>query len=707
MENLLSNVLRGVLLFISWGLVVPILISLVFHYIFQELIEVSILRHVSVGLLILTICIVCCLSAMYLYDFLRNMRFMMTIEDDMREDHVNVENTFFGLRNEFFSFLDLDLDDEPHERNQIGFSEMIGLKGPLVNLFWKVLVAVFVSAILLGIVVLLPLFTGRLFNTFGRNLIQSDMESWTKSTNLIVGYMFLFSVASVYIFILSKYKEQRELDETESSIAGVLLFCYIFGKVSIFSIADFIVFPLFCGYLVKHFSGMTLRPTEYINIADSYPNMHRLLLWLIGLFYMILFSCLIRCIRKNSRKGILWFLRDPDNPDFSPVSEMINKSAIRQLWRVVLTTLIYFASTFLLIKIPSILVRTFYPSIVPLRLTVYPMIEISIDMMIIHILVPFTAKLFNPATLINNVMKKWLILCGKLFSLSSYLFGEDDQETNDSTEERDENMYSIPNFFAFRIASMLVLSWIFLVFILINVFSLPILLGRYVLDNFITCADFYTFVLGAYIIGFVVYSTMNLLEKTIPINNMGDIAIDALKSSAKIGLFCLFWFGAIPLLAGKWFLYVVDVPLSCGYNQSVNHIFIYDFILGFINLQIWHRLVMIEGISEKWKQKFDLVLANGFWNFDLLYPMKEIVWPVANFFLLRLCVPYFCAKIIIPNLVVGIYHQQIFERLVFPAFSVMLESVSVFNFVKRGFFSLHKNIRDKKYLVGRTLLNRE
>lgn len=90
--------------------------------------------------------------------------------------------------------------------------------------------------------------------------------------------------------------------------------------------------------------------------------------WIIGLTYMFNFAWFVSWIREILRPGILWFFRNPNDPEFDPLKEMIELSGFRHARRLILSVLLYFFVITILIGGPVLVSKLLFPSLFPLQL---------------------------------------------------------------------------------------------------------------------------------------------------------------------------------------------------------------------------------------------------------------------------------------------------------------------------------------------------
>jgi E3 ubiquitin-protein ligase DOA10 len=72
------------------------------------------------------------------------------------------------------------------------------------------------------------------------------------------------------------------------------------------------------------------------NVASSI-FMH----WVIGTGFMFLFNTMVTFCRDIVRPGVIWFIRDPNDPQFSPFKELVKRPVFAQLQKIGLSALVY------------------------------------------------------------------------------------------------------------------------------------------------------------------------------------------------------------------------------------------------------------------------------------------------------------------------------------------------------------------------------
>lgn len=91
--------------------------------------------------------------------------------------------------------------------------------------------------------------------------------------------------------------------------------------------------------------------------------------WLFGIVYVYYFAAFIALSREVLRPGVLWFLRNLNDPDFSPIQEMIHLPILRHIRRLVFSAMIFGTIVLLMLWIPIRLLKIIWPTFLPYTLS--------------------------------------------------------------------------------------------------------------------------------------------------------------------------------------------------------------------------------------------------------------------------------------------------------------------------------------------------
>lgn len=602
-------------------------------------------------------------------------------------------------------------------------------------------------------------------------------------TTLAVGYMFIFCLVFFYLGLVALIRYTRGEPLTIGRFYGIasiaetipsLIRQFVAGmkhlmtmvKVAFLLVIELGVFPLMCGWWLDvctiRMLGTTIaQRVEFFSIS---PLASSLLHWLVGIVYMLQISIFVSLLRGVLRNGVLYFLRDPADPNYNPFRDLIDDPVHKHARRVLLSVAVYGSLIVMLVFLPVKLAMRLTPSVFPLDISVSdPFTEIPADMLLFQICIPFAIEHFKPRTTIKAVLRHWFTAVGWALGLTDFLLprsedngGPENGNAEPARQERlrdahrgvvgqqdralvaegDRRIHATRNVdvaeesdgddqtdaeygFVLRIVLLLVLAWMTLLLFNSALIVVPISIGRALFNAIprlpithgIKCNDLYAFNIGFYIIWTVIAGARYSIEY-VNSQRAGELFAQiwkwcgiVLKSSALLSL----WIFVIPVLIGLLFELLVIVPMRVPVNESPVFLLYQDWALGLIFLKIWTRLVMLDQmaplVDESWRLKFERVREDGFSRLRGLWVLREIVIPIIMKLLTALCVPYVFARGIFPVLGYPLIVNSAVYR--FSWLGCLLFSM-LFFCAKRfhvWFTNLHNSIRDDRYLIGRRLHN--
>ncbi|XP_022896121.1 probable E3 ubiquitin ligase SUD1 isoform X2 [Olea europaea var. sylvestris] len=588
-------------------------------------------------------------------------------------------------------------------------------------------------------------------------------------TTLAAGYMLIFSLVIFYVGIVAfiRYTKGEPLTmgrfygiasiaETIPSLfrqfAAAMRHLMTMVKVAFLLVIELGVFPLMCGWwldvcTIRMFGKTISQRVEFFSVS---PLASFLVHWVVGIVYMLQTSIFVSLLRGVLRSGVLYFLRDPADPNYNPFRDLIDDTVHKHARRVLLSIAVYGSLIVMLVFLPVKLAMRLAPSIFPLDISVSdPFTEIPADMLLFQICIPFAIEHFKLRSTIKSLLRYWFIAVGWALGLTDFLlpkpednggqenanrnpgrglahFGAEEravsqasqavqggtEEEHDSDEPADQEWR-----FVLRIVLLLLVAWMTLLVFNSALIVVPISLGRMLfnalpllpLTHGIKCNDSYAFVIGSYVIWTVLagarYFTDHIRTKRtrVLLNQIWKWCGIILKSSALLSI----WIFVIPVLIGLLFELLVIVPMRVPVDESPVFLLYQDWALGLIFLKIWTRVVMLDHmmplVDESWRLKFERVRENGFSRLQGLWVLREIVFPIIMKLLTALCVPYVLARGVFPvfgyPLVVNSAVYR-FAWLGCLSFSLLFFCAKRFHI---WFTNLHNSIRDDRYLIGRRL----
>ncbi|PSS02698.1 E3 ubiquitin ligase [Actinidia chinensis var. chinensis] len=614
---------------------------------------------------------------------------------------------------------------------------------------------------------------------------SSGASRFSDVTTLAVGYMFIFSLVFLYLgtVALIRYTKGEPLSmgrfygiasiaETMPSLfrqfVAAMRHLMTMIKVAFLLVIELGVFPLMCGWwldicTIRMFGTSIAQRVEFFSVS---PLACSLVHWVVGIVYMLQISIFVSLLRGVLRNGVLYFLRDPADPNYNPFRDLIDDPVHKHARRVLLSVAVYGSLIVMLVFLPVKLAMRMAPSVFPLDISVSdPFTEIPADMLVFQICVPFAIQHFKSRTTLKSLLRYWFTGVGWALGLIDFLLpkpedsgaqengngeparqgrlhaplGGQDQalggivapddlnrgrhalmntnltEDFDGDEQSDSDRYG----FVLRIVLLLVLAWMTLLLVNSALIVAPISLGRALFNSIprlpithgIKCNDLYAFVIGSYVIWTIVAGARYSLEQIktrrarVLLNQIWKWCAIVLKSSALLSI----WILVIPVLIGLLFELLVIVPMRVPVDESPVFLLYQDWALGLIFLKIWTRMVMLDHmvplVDESWRSKFERVREDGFSRLQGFWVLREIVLPIIMKLLTALCVPYVLARGVFP--VFG--YPLVVNSAVYRFAWLGCLSFSLLCFCAKRFHvwftNLHNSIRDDRYLIGRRLHN--
>ncbi|XP_042066787.1 probable E3 ubiquitin ligase SUD1 isoform X2 [Salvia splendens] len=598
-------------------------------------------------------------------------------------------------------------------------------------------------------------------------------------TTLVVGYIFVFSVVIFYLGIVTLIRYSRGEPLTMGRFYGIAsiaetipsLFRQFVAamrhlmtmiKVAFVLVIELGVFPLMCGWwldvcTIRMFGKSISQRVEFFSVS---PLASSLVHWVVGIVYMLQISIFVSLLRGVLRNGVLYFLRDPADPNYNPFRDLIDDPVHKHARRVLLSVAVYGSLIVMLVFLPVKLAMKTVPSIFPLDISVSdPFTEIPADMLLFQICIPFAIEHFKLRHTLKSLLRYWFTAVGWALGLTDFLLPKPEdngghengnadmgrqgrghgegvgqervvalEDVNrprylaanaNSAEELDDDLTDTEWAFVLRIVLLLVVAWMTLLIFNSALIIVPISLGRTLFNSLpflplthgIRCNDIYAFVIGSYVIwtglaGARYCADLVRTKRTkVLLNQIWKWFGIIFKSSVLLSI----WIFVIPVLIGLLFELLVIVPMRVPVDESPVFLLYQDWALGLIFLKIWTRMVMLDHmmplVDESWRLKFERVREDGFSRLQAFRVLREIVFPIIMKLLTALCVPYVLSRGVFPilgyPLVVNsaVYRYAWLGCLIFSALCFCAKRFHVW------FTNLHNSIRDDRYLIGRRLHN--
>ncbi|KAI8987552.1 hypothetical protein BDF20DRAFT_998168 [Mycotypha africana] len=210
----------------------------------------------------------------------------------------------------------------------------------------------------------------------------------------------------------------------------------IFLKVLFFILIELIVFPTVCGFLLDFatlplFADASLTTRYLFHLKRPYFSYFAH--WFLGTGVLFYFAIFITVCREIIRPGVMWFIRDPNDPQFHPVQEMVERPFPNLLHKISQSALIY--SFMLVFGVGTVTYTLGYiDGLFPLRLPFdtlsltgnnkTALTSVAVDLLIVQFLVPPLIKFINPRAVFKKALGIWWRVASRQLRLTSFMFNE-------------------------------------------------------------------------------------------------------------------------------------------------------------------------------------------------------------------------------------------------------------------------------------------
>ncbi|CAJ0962113.1 unnamed protein product [Ranitomeya imitator] len=622
---------------------------------------------------------------------------------------------------------------------ELTWERMLGLDGSLVfleHVFW----VVSLNTLFILVFAFCPYHIGHF------SVVGLGFDSYVKASHFegllttIVGYVLLAVTLILCHSLAAVVKFQRS-----RRILGI---CYIVVKVSLLVVVEIGVFPLICGWWLDICSlemfDASLKDRELS--FQSAPGTTMFLHWLVGMVYVFYFASFILLLREVLRPGVLWFLRNLNDPDFNPVQEMIHLPIYRHVRRFLLSVIVFGSIVILMLWLPIRIMKHVLPTFLPYNVMLYsdaPVSELSLELLLLQVVLPALLEQGHTRQWLKGLVRAWTVTVGFLLDLHSYLLGDQEDTDNQANQQAANNPlirnnaipvvgeglhaahqailqqggpvgfqpYHKPVRFPLRIFLLIIFMCITLLIASLVCLTLPVFVGRWLMSFWTGTAkihELYTAACGLYVCWLSIRALTVLFAwmpqgRHVILLKVKEWSLTIMKTLIVAFLLA----GVVPLLLGLLFELIIVAPLRVPLDQTPLFYPWQDWALGVLHAKIIAAIITLMGPQWWLKTVIEQVYANGIRNIDLHFILGKLAAPVIAVLLLSLCIPYIISAAIV--LLVGVTYemQTLVQRRIYPFLLMVVILMGVLSFQIRQFKRLYEHIKNDKYLVGQRLVNYE
>jgi len=303
---------------------------------------------------------------------------------------------------------------------ELTWERLLGLDGSLVfleHVFW----VISINTLFILIFAFCPYHIGH-FATVGLRFEETMASSQFEGLlTTLGGYVIIASCLVLLYYVFSALKLHR--------IKRVFGFCYVVVKVSLLVIVEIGISPLICGWWLDVCSlslfDVTLadRHASFLRAPGTTTFLH----WLVGMVYVFYFASFILLLREILRPGVLWFLRNLNDPEFNPIQEMIHLPLFRHFRRFLASMVIFGSTVFLMLWLPVRLIKLVVADFLPYNVSISsetPVSELSLELLLLQVVLPALLEQGHTRSWLKTAVAYWSRIMSSALGLRSYLIGD-------------------------------------------------------------------------------------------------------------------------------------------------------------------------------------------------------------------------------------------------------------------------------------------
>ncbi|KAH9840035.1 uncharacterized protein C8Q71DRAFT_474546 [Rhodofomes roseus] len=240
---------------------------------------------------------------------------------------------------------------------------------------------------------------------------------------IILGYAVIGIMLALYLNVLTIGNVRNAGKAVRSAVRQQLLVV----KVAAFIIVELVIFPLGCGAMLDACTvwlvpeGNFQSRAAFVTYAPATSVFYH---WVIGTMFMYQFAVLLAGCRDIMRPGAMWFIKDPQDQNFHPIRDILERPALVQIRKLLLSAVMYSFVVAAGVGTVSGILQMFSRTILPFRWKIRePLTPVPVDLLFLHLVLPYTMQYFRPKKVLRQFgITFWKFLAARL-RLSSYMFG--------------------------------------------------------------------------------------------------------------------------------------------------------------------------------------------------------------------------------------------------------------------------------------------
>lgn len=588
---------------------------------------------------------------------------------------------------------------------------------------------------------------------------------------VLLGYGVIALMAVGYIGVISMLRQRYpRLDSPITrQVARLLRYVATFVKIVVLILFEFGIFPLGCGWwldlcTLEILGGSLQSRLSYCHDSPwTCTGGH----WIMGIIYMVHISLFISLLREVVKPQLLWFLRNPDDPEFHPFRELVEKPLSRHARRMCISVIIYVPLILALVYAPGQLCLKLLPNVFPFRSEDFS--HILIDVPFGNLLIgPLIRLLYfgRPGISLHKIVATWIKWVSSALGITHLVVKDDDRETNNGRRANADNEVANHNIdgldagdggplqrllnerdgdladglgidnvlqgrdlqdlhdydaetdpqgltrreIRLRAAVMIVSAWLTLILAESALIAIPTILGRSLMSavGLPVRHDLHPFLLGLNVMFGSITAIVKLVKYIETVDTMTALSLGLpyLYMAGRGFLIIFISLGVIPLAAGLLFELIL-VPIRVSFDETPYFCLHQDWALGLLLLKVWTCIAAAGGMGANWRERVLRAREGDIigLNQNFSRTMREVVIPILLSLITALSIPYSVARGLLPLFGVGRWVSNLVYRYAYLVITCLYCGFETLRYSVSILRDLHDSIRDDKYLVGKRLYN--
>jgi len=269
--------------------------------------------------------------------------------------------------------------------------------------------------------------------------------------------------------------------------------------------------------------------------------------------------------------------------------------------------------------------------------------------------------------------------------------------------------YIRPYNFQLRLIALLICLALTIIFTSLALITVPVTVGRLLL----VCVgvgphaiqDIYSVSIGFYASWLVVKLCLVIMDWIRRGRDYVHVAVrKALRLVLRVMLAVIPVLGVIPILLSLYFQLLIIGPLRVSINQTPLFFPLKEWGMGVLHLKIICATILMG--PEFWlKTALEQIYADGIRGIRLRTLYIDIVFPAVNTLTLLIAAPYVVVRSTLLCLDLSPEENATIVRFSFPCLLIAILAIVYLKWAYHKLCSLHRRLRDERYLVGTQLVN--